>query len=99
MSITGSIEKEINIEECGDFLLSDEHFIRGEFCINEKLEVYSPEVIKGWQEYGYKCGENKDTEILYDFQLFCSGTEWQGRDGLEKCNELFNQILEQVKAV
>ncbi len=96
--IFSSFQEGISEKKCNDFLL-DEHLILGGFCVDKNLKVYPAEVIKGRGEYLFYCGEETDLTTLLDFQLFCKGEEWQKKEGLEKCNELFDQILSTFKFI
>ncbi len=96
--IFSSFQEGISEKKCNDFLL-DEHLILGGFCVDKNLKVYPSKVIKGWGEYLLYCGEETDLTTLLDFQLFCKGEEWQKEEGLEKCNELFDQILSTFKFI
>jgi len=88
-----------NLQDCDsalDEFILDKHESETKFCLDKSSEtIYlAKSAIMGdpsiGGEYGFSCDINQD---LYYFQLSCQGNEWKGREGQDKCSQLFNQIL------
>ena len=77
-----------NQKECSQLPLGNNHLIYSEFCID-----------KNNQYLGNYCEEyptnNKD--FYYQFFFNCEGKRWEGRENMNKCKRLFNQMLSTFK--
>jgi len=93
-TLFSSFQAGINEEECDEFLL-DEHLVHTRICIDEALKVYRPEAKQGVAGYYLSCNGG----TLYEFILFCKGEKWQGKEGRDKCSELFDQILSSFRLI
>lgn len=86
-------------EEClpslNKYLLA-EHEIETRVCLGKDLKAYSPELRELGGEYVYFC---KNEAPLYFFSFSCKGESWEGQEGINKCSQLFNQILSTFKFI
>lgn len=86
------------LEECDstlDRFLLDEHSIETRVCLNKDLKAYDAEFGRNG-EYFFYCTEE---DPLYYFSLYCKGEIWAGKEGSDRCNKLFNQILSTFKFI
>lgn len=84
---------ETDEEKCDpslDKFLLDEHSIDTQLCIGRDAEVYNAELRKNGEYFFYCTGKE---EFFYYFSLNCKKEIWAGKEGRDKCSELFNQIL------
>ncbi|PIP23810.1 MAG: hypothetical protein COX36_01295 [Candidatus Nealsonbacteria bacterium CG23_combo_of_CG06-09_8_20_14_all_38_19] len=72
-----------------DKYLLDEHTIISRLCLSKDLKVYDAKLGRNGEYFFYCTGE----EPLYYFSLRCKGEIWTGKEGRDKCAELFNQII------
>jgi len=87
-------------EECNISVLGDTHTVYLEMCFDENLEYIddrcpicpdSPKCPK-WKKEGYWGN-------YYQFYFHCEGEKWQGREGMQRCSQLFNQIMATFKFI
>ena len=94
-NIVSTFQRGVSEEECDEFLL-DEHLIYSRFCIDKQLMKAYPAKLGRNGEYFFFC-EKEGT--LYNFELFCENKKWLGKEGRNKCNQLFDQILSTFKVI
>lgn len=85
-------QAETDGEKCDPLLdkfLLNEHLIDVQLCLNKDLKARNAELGRNG-EYHFYCSEE---DSLYYFALHCKGEIWAGKEGGDKCAELFNQIL------
>lgn len=85
-------QAETDGEKCDSLLdkfLLDEHLADTQICLNKDLVAYNAELGKNGEYHFYCSGEDS----LYYFALHCKGEIWAGKEGRDKCAELFNQIF------
>jgi len=68
-------------EECNQLPLGNYHLIYSEFCVDRNN-----------QYLGNYCLEGSGN-FYYQFSFTCEGEEWKGREKMNKCSQLFDQIL------
>lgn len=68
-------------EECKEGALGNSHAVYLEMCFDDSLNYLRP-----------YC-EMRGPINYYQFLLDCAGKKWQGREGMEKCEQLFDQIM------
>lgn len=91
-------QTEIDEKKCDlllDKFLLDEHSIDAQLCLNKDSEAYNAELGRNGEYFFYCLKEDP----LYYFALHCEGEIWAGREGKNKCAELFNQILSTFKFI
>lgn len=89
--IVSTFREGISEEECDKFLLN-EHLVYSQFCIDKELKAYPAKLGRNG-EYFFYCETAAPLANLYNFQFFCKGEEWQGKEGKDKCSALFDRIL------
>jgi len=73
--------------------ISNEHSVELESCLAKDQSLYLYNT--GGQSEAELLCQNDDP--LYRFSLICKGTQWVGKDGQVRCNNLFDQILSTFK--
>lgn len=91
-----------NYHDCNSFVdgfLLDTHSTEVRLCVSKDLQTYYP--LQGSSGSNgdciYYCEGEEDS--LYHFVLHCEGKNWQGREGRNECNKLFNQIVSTFKFI
>lgn len=84
-----TIECNSSIDESDESLL-DKHSIETRLCLDNNLNFY-PAKVGGALEPLYLC--EKEGSIVYYFDLACEGEDWKGKEGRDRCDQLFDQIL------
>jgi hypothetical protein len=74
-------------EECEQQILGDSHAVTIGLCFGKDLKYL-----------GNYCEEGSGN-YYYQFYLHCEGENWQGKEGMEKCNKLFNQIVSSFRFI
>lgn len=84
---------EADEEKCNSLLdefLLDEHIIESRVCLNKDSVAYNAELGRNGEYFFYCTGKE---EPYYYFSLSCKKEVWAGKEGRDKCTELFNQIF------
>lgn len=82
-----------NQKECSQSPLGNSHIIYTELCIDENNQFLNLE--NHCNEYDEYSDNNKD--FYYQFLLDCEGNQWKGRENMNRCEQLFEQILSTFK--
>jgi hypothetical protein len=76
-----------------DDSISDAHLVEVWTCLdNKELKAYSARAVEGGPYEGlYVCGQEGSPYRLF---LMCQGKYWEGKEGMTRCSQLFNQITD-----